>query len=188
MRCMMLLVYARPTVDERRGPCSVLHYSLIVTFPDGKPSPRFWLSNNAIQGRPVSEVVDEPVYDFAEAIPSSLKRRKWFTEYSDGMKVYGAADRLATSCVVVTVAEEGNISRAVRKRLFIAPGSLARDIRNLEKRKGYPVIVRRRDGVAMTPGGTVFVEEARKSLSHFATSRSGRCRESRRDGSPKYWT
>lgn len=67
---------------------------------------------------------------------------------------------------VITVAEEGNITRAAKTKLFIAPGSLARDIRNLEKRIGYSLFERRWAGVVLTAGGEVFVEEARKSLDH----------------------
>jgi DNA-binding transcriptional LysR family regulator len=67
---------------------------------------------------------------------------------------------------VIVVAEEGSITRAAKKKLFIVPGSLARDIRNLEKRIGYPLFVRHWGGVALTPGGMAFVEEARKSLEH----------------------
>ena len=67
---------------------------------------------------------------------------------------------------VLTVAEEGNITRAAKRRLFIAPGSLARDIRNLERRIGYPLFARQWGGVALTPAGTVFMEEARRSLDH----------------------
>jgi DNA-binding transcriptional LysR family regulator len=67
---------------------------------------------------------------------------------------------------VITVAEEGNITRAAKTKLFIAPGSLARDIRNLEKRIGYSLFERRWGGVVLTAGGEAFVEEARKSLDH----------------------
>lgn len=67
---------------------------------------------------------------------------------------------------VVTVAEEGNITRAAKTKLFIAPGSLARDIRNLERRTGYPLFTRHWGGVALTPAGAVFVEEARKALAY----------------------
>ena len=67
---------------------------------------------------------------------------------------------------VVTVAEEGNITRAAKTKLFIAPGSLARDIRNLEKRIGYSLFVRKWGGVALTPAGEIFVGEARRSLDY----------------------
>jgi DNA-binding transcriptional LysR family regulator len=67
---------------------------------------------------------------------------------------------------VITVAEQGSITGAAKEKLFIAPGSLARDIRNLEIRIGYRLFDRRWGGVALTPGGRVFVEEARKSLEH----------------------
>jgi DNA-binding transcriptional LysR family regulator len=67
---------------------------------------------------------------------------------------------------VIIVAEEGSITRAAKTKLFIAPGSLARDIRNLEKRIGYPLFVRKWGGVALTAAGEVFVAEARQSLDH----------------------
>jgi DNA-binding transcriptional LysR family regulator len=66
----------------------------------------------------------------------------------------------------ITVAEEGNITRAAKTKLFVAPGSLARDIRNLEKRIGYSLFERRWSGVSLTRAGEVFVQEARKSLDH----------------------
>lgn len=67
---------------------------------------------------------------------------------------------------VIVVAEEGSITRAAKTKLFIAPGSLARDIRNLEKRIGYSLFVRKWGGVSLTPAGEVFVQEARTSLDH----------------------
>jgi DNA-binding transcriptional LysR family regulator len=67
---------------------------------------------------------------------------------------------------VITVAEESSITRAARTKLFIAPGSLARDIRSLEKRIGYRLFVRKWGGVELTPAGQIFAEEARLSLDH----------------------
>jgi DNA-binding transcriptional LysR family regulator len=67
---------------------------------------------------------------------------------------------------VIVVAEEGSITRAAKTKLFIAPGSLARGIRNLEKAIGYPLFVRKWGGVSLTPAGEVFVKEARSSLDH----------------------
>ncbi len=67
---------------------------------------------------------------------------------------------------VITIAEEGSITRAAKTRLFIAPGSLARDVRTLEKRIGYSLFIRKWGGVALTPAGKVFVEEAHRSLDH----------------------
>jgi LysR family hca operon transcriptional activator len=67
---------------------------------------------------------------------------------------------------VIGVSEEESITSAAKTKLFIAPGSLPRDIRNLEKHLGYTLFVRKWGGVALTPAGKVFVEEARKSLDH----------------------
>ena len=68
---------------------------------------------------------------------------------------------------VITVSEEGNITRAARKRLYIAAPSLAREIRMLETRLGYKLFNRHWRGVSLTPAGTVFVDEARKARMHM---------------------
>lgn len=69
---------------------------------------------------------------------------------------------------VIAVAEEGNITRAAMRRLFIAPPSLAREIRQLEDRLGYNLFDRHWRGVSVTPAGAVFVEEARKARKHIS--------------------
>lgn len=68
---------------------------------------------------------------------------------------------------VIAVAEEGNVTRAAKRRLYIAAPSLAREIRQLEARLGYKLFERHWRGVSLTPAGEIFVEEARKSLAHM---------------------
>jgi DNA-binding transcriptional LysR family regulator len=68
---------------------------------------------------------------------------------------------------VIAVAEEGNLVRAAKKRLFLSEGSLTRDIRELQERLGFKLFSRHRRGVSLTPAGAVFVEEARKAIAHL---------------------
>jgi DNA-binding transcriptional LysR family regulator len=62
-----------------------------------------------------------------------------------------------------TVAELGSISRAAEK-LFIAQPPLSAQIRQLEEEVGAPLLRRLPRGVALTPAGALFLEDARAIL------------------------
>jgi DNA-binding transcriptional LysR family regulator len=63
----------------------------------------------------------------------------------------------------VTVAQEGQITRASRK-LNIAQPALSQSIANLESELGFALLVRHPRGVTLTPSGEVFFEKAREAL------------------------
>jgi DNA-binding transcriptional LysR family regulator len=62
------------------------------------------------------------------------------------------------------VADAGTFTRAA-EQLFIAQPTLSQQIRRLEQAVGTPLLVRGRDGVALTAAGAVLLEAARDVLS-----------------------
>jgi DNA-binding transcriptional LysR family regulator len=65
---------------------------------------------------------------------------------------------------IVAVAETANFTRAA-ERLFLAQPSLSKQIKDLEDEIGFPIFVRNRDGVRITPAGQMIVAYAQEALS-----------------------
>jgi DNA-binding transcriptional LysR family regulator len=65
---------------------------------------------------------------------------------------------------LVAVADTGTFTGAAQ-RLFIAQPTLSQQIRRLEQAVGAPLLDRRREGVLLTPAGTVLLAAARDVLS-----------------------
>ena len=65
----------------------------------------------------------------------------------------------------VTVAEEGNISRAAQKSFLTQP-ALSRQIKALEEAIGQPLLDRQAHSIRLTPTGQTLLQEARKLLRH----------------------
>ena len=66
----------------------------------------------------------------------------------------------------VAVGELENVSRAATQRLHVAQPSLSRQIRDLEKEVGVPLLERTPTGVHLTDAGRAFLDEARAILKH----------------------
>jgi DNA-binding transcriptional LysR family regulator len=65
---------------------------------------------------------------------------------------------------IVAVAETANFTRAA-ERLFLAQPSLSKQIKDLEDEIGFPIFVRNRDGVRITPPGQMIISYAQEALS-----------------------
>jgi DNA-binding transcriptional LysR family regulator len=65
---------------------------------------------------------------------------------------------------IVAVAETSNFTRAA-ERLFLAQPSLSKQIKDLEDEIGFPIFVRNRDGVRITPAGQMIIAYAKEALS-----------------------
>ncbi len=65
---------------------------------------------------------------------------------------------------LVAVADAGTFTHAA-ERMFIAQPTLSQQIRRLEEMVGTPLLQRRREGVRLTPAGSVLLEESRAVLS-----------------------
>ncbi len=72
---------------------------------------------------------------------------------------------------LVTVANEGSISRAAEK-LFMAQSSLSQAVRLSEQDLGTPIFVRTARGVRLTAAGEAFVSHARQILQQYRVARS----------------
>ena len=66
----------------------------------------------------------------------------------------------------VAVAEVENLSRAAAQRLHVAQPSLSRQIRDLEKSVGVPLLERTPRSVRLTDAGRAFLDEARAILKY----------------------
>src|SRR5712672_702462 len=64
----------------------------------------------------------------------------------------------------IAVAEEGSLTLAAEKRLHTAQPSLSRQIRDLEKEVGVPLISRSVHGIKLTAAGRAFLDHARLAL------------------------
>lgn len=64
----------------------------------------------------------------------------------------------------VAVAEEGSLTVAAQKRLHTAQPSLSRQIHDLERELGVPLLIRGPRGIELTPSGRVFLDHARVAL------------------------
>lgn len=64
---------------------------------------------------------------------------------------------------IVAVAELGNFTRAA-ERLFLAQPSLSKQIKEMEDEIGFPIFVRSREGVGVTPAGQMIVSYAQEAL------------------------
>ena len=72
---------------------------------------------------------------------------------------------------IVTVANEGSISRAAEK-LFMAQSSLSQAVRLFEQDLGTPIFVRTARGVRPTSAGEAFIFHARQILQQYQEARS----------------
>ena len=64
---------------------------------------------------------------------------------------------------ILAVAETGNFTRAAN-RLFLTQPSLSRQIRDLEDDIGFPIFLRDRKSVDVTPAGQLVVSYAQEAL------------------------
>jgi DNA-binding transcriptional LysR family regulator len=65
---------------------------------------------------------------------------------------------------IVSVAEAANFTRAA-ERLLLAQPSLSKQIKDLEDEIGFPIFVRNRDGVRITPARQMIIAYAQEALS-----------------------
>ena len=71
----------------------------------------------------------------------------------------------------VAVAEEGSLTLAAERRLQTAQPSLSRQIRDLEREVGVPLLLRTPRGVELTDAGAVFLDYARLALAQADAAR-----------------
>lgn len=70
----------------------------------------------------------------------------------------------------VAVAETESLTLAAKAKLHTSQPSLSRQIRDLEKEIGAPLLTRRARGIELTPAGRVFLDHARAVLSQVETA------------------
>jgi DNA-binding transcriptional LysR family regulator len=64
---------------------------------------------------------------------------------------------------ILAVAEAANFTRAA-ERLFLAQPSLSKQIKDIEEEIGFPIFVRSREGVLITPAGQMIIAYAQEAL------------------------
>jgi DNA-binding transcriptional LysR family regulator len=64
---------------------------------------------------------------------------------------------------IVAVAESATITRAA-ERLFLAQPSLSKQVKDFEDELGFPIFIRTRQGVRITPPGQMIVAYAQEAL------------------------
>ncbi len=67
---------------------------------------------------------------------------------------------------IVTIANEGSISRAAEK-LYMSQSSLSQALQIYESELGTPIFMRTSRGVHPTSSGAVFLSHARQILQHY---------------------
>lgn len=72
---------------------------------------------------------------------------------------------------IVTIADEGSISRAAEK-LYMAQSSLSQFLQMYEAELGTPIFMRTSRGVRPTASGAVFISHARQILLHYRRAQS----------------
>lgn len=80
----------------------------------------------------------------------------------------------------IAVAEEGSFSRAAR-RLQVSQPPLSTQVKALEEELEVPLFVRSNRGVALTPAGTAFFQEARGVLARLEQARRNARQAARED-------
>jgi len=79
----------------------------------------------------------------------------------------------------VAVAEEGSLTVAAEKRLHTAQPSLSRQLRDLEREVGTPLLIRTSRGVTLNAAGQAFLDHARLALAQAAEAVAAARRVSR---------
>lgn len=72
---------------------------------------------------------------------------------------------------IVTLADEGSISRAADK-LYMAQSSLSQFLQQYESELGTPLFIRTSRGIRPTAAGTIFIDNARTILTHYRLVRN----------------
>lgn len=72
---------------------------------------------------------------------------------------------------IVTLADEGSISRAADK-LYMAQSSLSQFLQQYESELGTPLFIRTSRGIRPTAAGTLFIDNARTILAHYRLVRN----------------
>ena len=74
-----------------------------------------------------------------------------------------------TLSYIIAIAEEKSISKAA-ERLYMAQSSLSQYLTTLETSLGYPLFVRRHQGVRLTEAGKLYLEFAYRTINAYHQS------------------
>ena len=72
---------------------------------------------------------------------------------------------------IVTVVEQGGFTAASR-RLGLSQPAVSRAVATLEKEMGLPLLVRSREGLALTEAGSLALTHAREAVRHLTLMRT----------------